>query len=137
MRETDLQDVLAIESGATLAQLKEELGRAWASIRVAREDGGRAVGFILTWHVADEIHVLNIAVRRDCRRRGVGRALMQDLLTDARRRKMACIFLEVRQSNEPAIALYRSHGFRSVRVRQRYYPDNEDALEMTLALGAV
>jgi ribosomal-protein-alanine N-acetyltransferase len=114
-------------------QLREELARPWARLRVARTDGGVLVGYTLFWHVADEIHLLNIAVAPPERRRGVGRSLMEDLLSYAGRENVACILLEVRRANRAAIALYESFGFVHDRVRARYYADGEDALEMSLA----
>jgi ribosomal-protein-alanine N-acetyltransferase len=111
-------------------QLREELARPWARLRVARSDGGVLVGYALFWHVADEVHLLNVAVAPPERRRGVGRALMNDLLSYARHNRAARILLEVRASNASAIALYASLGFTRARVRARYYADGEDAIEM-------
>jgi ribosomal-protein-alanine N-acetyltransferase len=96
--------------------------------------------FLSVWHVADELHVLNLGTHPDSRRRGLGRALMNELLTYARAHGVRRLLLEVRRSNRPAIALYRSLSFATVGVRVRYYRDDEDAVEMALTLdphGAV
>lgn len=118
--------------GVREKQLTEELARPWARLRVARVDRGIVVGYALFWHVADEVHLLNVAVAPPERRRGVGRALMRDLLDYARRHAVARVLLEVRASNRAAIALYESLAFERVRVRKGYYADGEDAVEMML-----
>ena len=117
---------------------REELGRAWSRIWVARgalPDPRAPVGFLLGWHVADELHVLDIAALPALRRRGIGRALMSTLLAYAREHKIRVVLLEVRRSNRPAIKLYRAFSFTALGVRKGYYADNgEDAIEMILAL---
>lgn len=116
-------------------QLREELARTWARVRVAREgEGGEILGYVVFWHVADELHVLNVAVAPGARRRGVGRALVGDVIAYARSHAAARIILEVRASNRPAIALYGGLGFAEFNVRARYYSDGEDGVEMMLVL---
>jgi ribosomal-protein-alanine N-acetyltransferase len=116
------------------AQLREELSRAWARLRVARSSSGELLGFVLFWHVVDEIHLLNVAVDPATRRRGVGRALLEAVVAYARDNAAAKILLEVRASNAAAIALYDRLGFVRFAVRERYYPDGEDGVEMMLSL---
>jgi ribosomal-protein-alanine N-acetyltransferase len=70
--------------------------------------------------------VVTLAVRPDARRHGVGRALLRHLLSEAGRRRLREVLLEVRADNEPALALYRSAGFRRVGQRQGYYQDGTD-----------
>jgi ribosomal-protein-alanine N-acetyltransferase len=150
MNEADLDAALAIDlaafrpselnapeddpRGVREKQLHEELARPWARLRVARVDRGIVVGYSLFWHVADEVHLLNVAVAPPERRRGVGRALMHDLLEYAKQHSVARVLLEVRATNRAAIALYVSLGFVETRVRKRYYADGEDAVEMMLTL---
>jgi ribosomal-protein-alanine N-acetyltransferase len=112
--------------------LREELVRTWARLRGVRDESGTLVGYSLFWHVVDEVHLLNVAVAVSARRKGLGRALMEDLLAYARAHSVARILLEVRASNAPAIALYESLGFTRFNVRPRYYADGEDALELEL-----
>lgn len=93
------------------------------------------VGYICLWEVADELHVTNIAVHPDHRRRGIARALLTRVLDDARRRPVRLVILEVRPSNTEALALYESFGFRVVGRRRGYYYDTgEDALVMEMGL---
>lgn len=112
--------------------LREELVRTWARLRAGRDESGTLLGYTLFWHVVDEVHLLNVAVAVSARRKGLGRALMADLLAYARASAVARILLEVRASNAPALALYDSLGFTRFNVRARYYSDGEDAIEMQL-----
>ncbi len=127
-------------SQTTRTDAREEITRpfthAWvARIPAARRAHGTPVGFLVAWHVADELHILNVATAVQFRRRGVGLALMNRALVFARERKVRLIVLEVRLSNEPAIQLYRSLEFFAIGLRPGYYSDNgEDALEMVLVL---
>lgn len=116
--------------------ITEELGRPWSRLWAARFTAGdEPVGFLVAWHVADELHVLNIATRPARRRRGVARALMDEALVYAAAEKIRIVILEVRRSNRPAIKLYRGLGFTALGVRPGYYSDNnEDAIEMMLSL---
>ena len=93
------------------------------------------VGFLLFWEIYDELHVLNLAVHPDYRRRGLARSLMISLLDHGKTSNFKFITLEVRCSNDAALGLYRQLGFRVVGVRKGYYSDNnEDALIMALYL---
>ncbi|WP_438024374.1 ribosomal protein S18-alanine N-acetyltransferase [Sorangium sp. So ce233] len=113
---------------------REELRRPWTRCWVARE-GRRALAFLIAWHVADELHVLNIATCPTARRRGVATALMRRSLEYAQQQQVRLLLLEVRRSNRAAIRLYRKLGFTAMGVRPRYYSDNgEDAVEMVLTL---
>jgi [ribosomal protein S18]-alanine N-acetyltransferase len=137
IEERDHARVVAIAAASgSGVDLNAELARAWARIWVARESaGGEAIGFLLAWLVADELHVIHVATAPHCRRRGVGGALMRALVTQARSRRARLVLLEVRRSNRAAISLYRAHGFSAYGVRRGYYAEgSEDAIEMMLAL---
>jgi [ribosomal protein S18]-alanine N-acetyltransferase len=140
MRSADLEEVLAIERasfsmpwsrGAFLYELEQN---RVARCYVVREDG-RLIGYICLWEVADEVHITNVAVHPDLRRRGVARSLLSAVLDDARQRKLRLVVLEVRPSNAEALGLYESFGFRVVGRRRGYYYDTgEDALVMEASL---
>jgi len=119
--------------------LERELQHAWSRILLADDGAGseeRIVGYIVYWIVHDEVHVLNVATALQARRRGVGRALMAEAEAEGRRRGARLSTLEVRRSNEAALALYRSLGYEQVGVRPRYYAEeNEDAIVMVKRLG--
>jgi ribosomal-protein-alanine N-acetyltransferase len=136
MNESDIGAVAAIDAPTRMdeEQLRAEMVRAWAHLWVARDAQRGVVAFVIAWHVADEIHVLNVATQADLRRQGIGRALMAHVVTYARSAGAKHVLLEVRRSNLPAIGLYRALGFFAMGVRTRYYQDDEDAIEMVLAL---
>jgi ribosomal-protein-alanine N-acetyltransferase len=113
-------------------QLREELARSWARLRVARGANGEVLGYVLFWHVVDEIHLLNVAVAPPARRMGVGRALVDEVVAYARQNGASKVLLEVRASNAAALGLYERLGFSRYNVRKRYYPDGEDGVEMML-----
>ena len=115
------------------ADFRGELERPWSHSWVARDERGDVVAFVIVWHVVDEVHVLHLATRVDRRRGGVGRRLMDEVIAFAREKRAQHLLLEVRRTNHPALALYRSLGFYASGVRARYYADDEDAIEMILA----
>jgi ribosomal-protein-alanine N-acetyltransferase len=114
----------------------QEIEREWAVTRVLKTGNpAELCGFLAYWVVSDEIHLHNIAVRSDLRRRGYARALLCDMLREARERSVRTVWLEVRSSNRAALCLYRSLGFAQAGVRPGYYADNdEDAVIMALRL---
>ena len=136
MHAGDVPAVAALEGAAPMDEqhLRDELARPWARIWVARDDDEAPIAFLIAWHVADELHVLNVATRVDRRRRGIARALLDEAVAYARTRGIKHVLLEVRRSNRAAIALYRTVGFFAMGVRARYYPDDVDAVEMVLLL---
>jgi ribosomal-protein-alanine N-acetyltransferase len=135
MAARDLDRVLAIEHAVfpapwSRASFEGEL-RGRNSVPWVAERDGEVVGYLISWRVADELHIGNIAVAPAVQRRGVGRRLLAHSLDDARAGGAAFATLEVRVSNDRAIALYESFGFRPVAMRRRYYSDTgEDALVM-------
>ncbi|MDY7230685.1 ribosomal protein S18-alanine N-acetyltransferase [Hyalangium rubrum] len=117
--------------------LRRELDHDWSTILLVEEplpNGEKhLLGLAIFWIVQDEVHVLNVATAPEHRRRGVGRAVMDEVLARGRHRRCTLATLEVRRSNEAAIGLYKSLGFRSVGVRPNYYADEkEDAIVMVL-----
>ncbi len=86
-------------------------------------------GYLVYWVVADEMHILNLAVHPQHRRRGLARRLLAEGMAQAREMGARVAWLEVRPSNAPALALYHSFGFQEAGRRARYYDDTqEDAL---------
>lgn len=118
--------------------IRRELDHDWSTVLLGVEElpGGEAVlGFVIFWLVHDELHVLNVAVAAEHRRRGAARALMAEAAARGRARGARLATLEVRRSNAGAIALYRGLGYREVAVRPRYYAEEaEDAIVMELRL---
>lgn len=99
---------------------------------VARQEQGIA-GFISGRRMADEAEILNLAVRPDLRKRGIGNALAGKLLHTFARERVAQVFLEVRESNAPAISFYERLGFHRIGQRPGYYQNPPEAA-LVLAL---
>jgi ribosomal-protein-alanine N-acetyltransferase len=144
MREDDLPRVMEIERAAfshpwSEDLVRRELSHEFSTVLLATDAGGageRIVGFAVTWLVHDELHVLNVAVAPEARRRGVAGALLDEAEARAGEKGARVAMLEVRRSNSPAIGLYRARGYRDVAVRPRYYAeDGEDALVMDKPLA--
>lgn len=113
--------------------LREELGNSCARFLTAVDEAGEVAGYIGCHTVLDEGYIANVAVSPKLRRRGVGRQLVQALL--AQSGDLSFVTLEVRASNEPAIALYTGCGFVPVGTRRNFYSHpTEDALLMTVFL---
>ncbi len=111
----------------------EELSNPNAHTYLALVDGA-AAGFLSVWEVCGEVSINNIAVLEKYRRSGVARELMEQMLDELK--DAQSVTLEVRKSNEAAIALYKSFGFENVGVRKSFYSQpTEDALLMTKALN--
>lgn len=92
------------------------------------EEEGEITAFAGAHIILDQAHVTNIAVRQDCRGRGLGRRITCALMQYASNLGAGYLTLEVRQSNVTAQNLYTSLGFVKVNVRKRYYEDTgEDA----------
>jgi [ribosomal protein S18]-alanine N-acetyltransferase len=141
--EADLDAVMEIERLSFVTPwvrqaFSDELDRPWAHLEILHDEGiGRAVGFCNYWLVADELHILNIAVHPELRKHGHASLLVRHILAAARAAKARVVSLEVRVSNHAARSLYQKFGFREVGVRPKYYADNgEDAVLMDLEMTA-
>ena len=77
---------------------------------------------------------MNIVVRKDERKKGIGKRLLQELISIAKNEKVDNIFLEVNFSNVPAKKLYDNIGFRIIGIRKKYYNNKDDAIIMKLSL---
>ena len=100
-------------------------------------DDAKIIGYALMMMVLDEAHLLNLSVAKAYQKQGLGRLLLEHMITIAKKHAAANMFLEVRPSNISAIALYENIGFNEMAVRRGYYPAHngrEDAVLMGLAL---
>ena len=115
----------------TREQLEAELPDGHHEFLVA-EAGEKVLGYVGMMFVLDEGYISNVAVAPGYRRRGIGAALITELLRRAEALALAFVTLEVRESNVPAAALYESFGFAPVGRRKGYYDaPKEDAILMT------
>ena len=95
------------------------------------ELNGSVVGYVGSQSVLDAADMMNIAVAPECRKQGIGKALIETLMEYLRQKKVIALLLEVRVSNISAIALYQNMGFEQVGRRPKYYRNpREDALIM-------
>lgn len=135
--EDDLPLMLEIERASyplpwTEGAFREELLKPFSNVLVLTDDetDSIVVGYIVFWTMFDECHILNVAVNSDWRGLGHAKNLVGHAINVAIRKNMKRLFLEVRKSNEGAIALYKSLGFYVDHIKETFYDDGEDALFM-------
>jgi len=95
------------------------------------------LGFSVAQIVVQECHIMNICIDPNYQRKGLGRVLLRELLSDAKQKGAERAYLEVRSSNHPACQLYQNFGFGEIGRRKGYYPAKgrrEDAIILTLDL---
>jgi len=98
---------------------------------IVAEIDDKLVGYAGLWAIVDEGHITNVAVAPECRRMGIGRAIISVLLEVAEQNGLNSFTLEVRESNLPAQALYQEFNFKPAGIRKGYYLDNgENAIIM-------
>jgi ribosomal-protein-alanine acetyltransferase len=136
MTTADIDEVTALEQRIhafpwTCGNFRDSLAAGHACW-LERENGALAA-YAVTMPVVDEVHLLDIGVAPERQRQGLGAALLRFLCDTARAEGMTRMLLEVRPSNEPAIAFYRCFGFAEIGRRRGYYPAHEgreDAIVM-------
>ena len=132
--EEDVIEVARIEKASfsdpwSAGEFTAVLASPHAIFLVACDASDSIGGYVVMMSVLDESEVLNIAVDPSHRGKSLGSILLDRSLEEAERRGSQATFLEVRESNEPAIRLYRSRGFEEVSRRRGYYRSPvEDAL---------
>ncbi|MCX6572837.1 MAG: ribosomal protein S18-alanine N-acetyltransferase [Candidatus Aminicenantes bacterium] len=149
MREEDLPAVRAIEALSFSNPWSDNTFRGEIQntsvsfpMAVVRRPGNpvvadeEVVAYIIYWQILEDVQVNNIAVHPDCRGLGLGEALMRYAIARVLESGATFMTLEVRQSNAPALTLYKKLGFEVMGTRKNYYtkPD-EDAFVMALVLG--
>ena len=140
MSERDLDEVLRIEYRAyshpwSRTNFADSISSGY-SCWVCRI-GGEMVGYYVLMMAVDEAHLLNIAVAEKRQGLGFGARLLRQAMNAAWAAGASTLLLEVRPSNDRALALYRHFGFRQIGVRRGYYPaagGREDALVLTHVL---
>ena len=107
------------------------LANSAGGVLLVSEVDAQVIGFVAARQAADQAEILNIAVHRDFRRKGVASALLLAALDTFSRSSVSAVFLELRESNLPACTLYQGHGFVVSGRRKLYYTDPaEDAVCM-------
>jgi [ribosomal protein S18]-alanine N-acetyltransferase len=140
MRETDLAAVMRIEVRAydypwTYGIFQDCLRYGYCCWVFERDDCVDGYGVMSI--AAGEAHILNLCVRPEVRRHGLGRKILNYLVDLARRHDADSVLLEVRPSNRAAVSLYHELGFNEVGTRRNYYPaenGREDAMILAKTL---
>lgn len=140
MTEDDIDDIMRIEPHIyshpwTRGNFVDSLISGYSSWVLL--DQTRIIGYSLMMMVLDEAHLLNLSIAQAYQKRGLGRLLLEHMISIAKHHGATNMFLEVRPSNISAIALYENIGFNEMAVRRAYYPaqnGREDAVLMGLAL---
>ena len=135
----DIPAIMSIETGAFSAPWPEKLLRDFIEhsdrLCLVASVGDEIVGYLNAMFALDEYHIGSLAVKPEQRRHGIGGALVRELIKYARTSDAKYIFLEARESNAAARALYAGYGFEEVSKRRNYYESPpEDAILMTLYL---
>ena len=113
----------------------EEIIARWYERFIVALEADDVVGYAALSSILDEGSLDNIATDPEYRRQGVGEALLKEVIRRGREQELSVLYLEVRASNDPAIALYEKHGFVEVGRRKNYYEKpKEDAILMTLVM---
>lgn len=145
MSEHDLLEVVEIEEESGLSRwgwaayyaelhtTNRNLMLIACPVKAQTVEHRRIAAYIVARETAGELHINNVAVREQYRRRGIGRALLARILEEAARLGVTTAFLEVRSGNVAAQALYEKCGFKAIARRENYYSDPpEDAVVMSL-----
>ena len=143
MEEKDLPDVSAIEKASYSNPWHEttfigEIHNRPISFPyvVVDEDEKKIIGYVIYWHGKEQVQISNIAVHPDYRRKGVGEAVLREIMARVKGQGVKFIILEVRPSNLAALNLYKKLGFEILGLRKDYYRNpREDALVMGKGLS--
>ncbi len=133
----DIENVVQIEADAygqhhwSKSSFYDEMNNNLARYYCAKTQNNKLVAYAGIWNIIDEAHITTIAVKPEFMRKHIGEALIVKILEDCYNNKIKYLTLEVRESNVPAIELYKKYGFSSLGTRKGYYQDNnENALIM-------
>lgn len=120
----------------TFAMLKHELENSQGlnSHYFVAKFKNKIVGFAGILTIIDEVNIMNIVVRKDSRKLGIGSSLLNFIINFAKTQNVTSITLEVNENNLPAIGLYEKYGFKKVGLRKKYYHNIDNAILMTLSL---
>ncbi|HSW71174.1 MAG TPA: ribosomal protein S18-alanine N-acetyltransferase [Gammaproteobacteria bacterium] len=126
LRREDLSQIAAIEQATQPIPWTEKIFQdcflAGYPSWVEEEEEDKVISFAIIALNGEECHLLNLGVHRAYQRRGYGRHLLEHLLYSAKQGGATMIYLEVRESNTPAIALYQKMNFTQIGIREDYYP---------------
>ena len=108
--------------------IRNELKRDRNSLNLVAEMDQKIIGYFFAHLLDNEIHILNIAIDVTYQHQGYGKQFFKEILENYL--QYGDVYLEVKQSNFPAINLYLNFGFEEIDIREAYYADGEDAVIM-------
>ncbi len=135
MTEKDIDEVAALEQQIFSSPWsRESIEKAYQlqeNIYLVAEDENGILGYCGIWTSYETADLCNIAVRPECRRRGIADGILKEAFKACRQRQIEQMLLEVRESNEPAIVLYEKNAFQKIDIRKGYYRNpKENAIIM-------
>ncbi len=92
------------------------------------------VGYVVCWLSNETAHIHNISVKKNYQGFGVGSKILRYLIDKLKEKSIKTVVLEVRKSNFAAINLYKKFEFKEVLIKEKFYPDAEDAILMVKQL---
>ena len=92
------------------------------------------IGYLMSQTILEDVHIHNIAVKKNHREKGIGSEMLLHLIEESRMNITSKLYLEVNNSNLQAIKLYQRHGFIATGERKNYYEDGSNAIVMDRAL---
>ena len=133
----ELDEVMAIEEAVyphpwTRGNFVDSLSSGYSAWTL--RDGPELAGYFLLMEVVDEAHLLNVSVAAGRQRQGLGRYLLDKVAACARGLGASSILLEVRPSNERALAVYLRYGFIEIGRRKNYYPAHHGLREEAIVM---
>ncbi|KND83428.1 alanine acetyltransferase [Aggregatibacter actinomycetemcomitans serotype b str. SCC4092] len=136
---SDFDRLYLIEQAAhavpwSLGTLKNNQGKRYLNLKIGEES--RIDGFAICQTVLDEATLFNIAMDPQQQGLGLGRRLLSELMTQLKQKSILTLWLEVRESNKKAQALYDSLGFNQVDIRKNYYPTPDGKRENAVVMAA-
>ncbi|HDR1021154.1 TPA: ribosomal protein S18-alanine N-acetyltransferase [Pasteurella multocida] len=138
IKEADFDRLFEIEQAAhitpwTMGTLKNTHGDRYVNLKLLQDDN--IVAFAICQTVLDEATLFNIAVEPSQQGKGLGKTLLLDLIEKLKAREIATLWLDVRESNQVAKALYEQLGFNEVDIRKNYYPTKDNQRENAIVMA--
>lgn len=140
IEEKDIERVSELEKDCfsdawSAAGIKESLKQSY-TVLLGAWLNGKLTGYIIAYFSIDDCEIARIAVDETCRRKGAALRLLEELKRICREKRVEKIMLDVRESNEAAVRLYRKFGFLEDGTRKNFYEKpQEDAVLMSFAIG--
>lgn len=137
----DIDEIINIENASfstpwSRSSFEDDFDNEYIDFYVA-EDEEKLIGYASIGLIIPDAEILNIAVDEKYRRQGIGEMLFDTLMNCAYKKEVSDLFLEVRESNEPALELYSKKGFNVLGRRKNYYKlPEEDAIMMHYKLAS-